>query len=210
MIYRAHVTHHIPGRVRVKMPHAKGNPEMLNRVKAAISPQPGVRSVEVNPATGSVLVRYDPELHENYQASLAEHAERTQLFEIKPPELTEADEIASKIEAEAEFLAEHSETARSVVTFVKHLNEGIKQATDNTVDLKVLLPLGLAVYTFFEVGSDAVTPLWITLGIFSFNSFIALHHSAPSVTVDDHQVIVDKEPPAKKSSNVSARARKRR
>jgi len=193
------------------MPHAKGNLEILNRVKEAISPQPGVRSVEVNPATGSVLVHYDPELHENYQTSLAEHAERTQLFELKPPELTEADEIASKIEAEAEFLAEHSETARSVVKFVKHLNEGIKQATDNTVDLKVLLPLGLAVYTFFEVGTDAVTPLWVTLGIFSFNSFIALHHQAPSVTVDDHKVVVDKEPPAKKSSkNVSARARKRR
>ena len=43
------------------------------------------------------------------------------------------------------------------------------------------LPLGLAVYSFVEIGLEASTPLWVTLGIFSFNSFLTLHAPAPNV-----------------------------
>src|SRR5437879_5091518 len=110
MSHRAHVIHHIPGRMRVKLPHAKGDHATLQRIKEAISPMPGVNEVIINPVTGSVVVHYDPDIHENFHDHFGEHAERENLFALKPPELTEADEIAAKIEAEAEFLAEHSET----------------------------------------------------------------------------------------------------
>jgi cation transport ATPase len=177
--------------MRVKLPHAKGNRALLESVKESISPLPGVRSVEVNPTTGSVLVHYDPEVHQDWPSQLAAHAEREKLFMLRPPELTEADEITAKIEAEAGFLAEHSETARTVVNLVKHVDEVIKRETNNTVDLKVLLPLGLAVYAFLEIGSDMFTPLWVTLGIFSFNSFVRLHHPVTTVHTDHHEVIFD-------------------
>lgn len=213
MAYQAQVIHHIPGRVRVRLPGARGNHALLRQIKDSLAPQPGVQRVEVNPATGSLLVHYDPDLHEDYHSRLARYGEREDLFALKPPELTEADEIANKIEAEAEYLAAHSETARAVVNFVKHLNEGVKQATSNMVDLKVLLPLGLAIYTFKEAGSGVVTPLWVTLGIFSFNSFVALHHPKPSLHVDDHEIVLDKSqppPPAKKGRSGRTTPRKRR
>jgi cation transport ATPase len=175
--------------MRVKVPHAKADPQLLLRIQQSISPLPGIEKVTVNPATGSVLVEYDPELHEDFHSQLSDHAERADLFALKPPELMEADEIAAKIEAEAEFLAAHSETARSVVNFVKRLNEGVRLATDNAVDLKVLLPLGLAAYTFFRVDTEAVTPLWVTLVIFSFNSFVNLHHPGPGVKTDEQPVV---------------------
>jgi hypothetical protein len=83
--------------------------------------------------------------------------------------------MARRIEAEAEFLSQHSETARIIVDAVKRMDVNIKWATHNTVDLKVLLPLGLAAYSVVEIGLEASTPLWVTLGIFSLNSFVSLH-----------------------------------
>ena len=192
MRHHAHVIHHIPGRVRVKLPKAKGDARLLEEIRHSIAPLHGVKRVNINAATGSVLVHYDPDVHEDFHEHLSAHAERTEMFALRPPEITEADKIAEKIEAEAEFLAEHSESARAIVNTVKHLNEHVKQATGNAVDLKVLLPLGLAVYAFFKLGSEVSTPLWVTLGIFSFNSFVRLHRPAgTSVTVDEHEIIFD-------------------
>jgi hypothetical protein len=67
-----------------------------------------------------------------------------------------------------------------MIDIVKQIDAGIKWATNNSVDLKVLLPLGLALYAFAESGTEAATPLWVTLGIFSFNSFVALHRPRPA------------------------------
>lgn len=193
MSQHAHVIHHIPGRVRVKLPQAKGNLDLLREIQDSIAPLPGVKNVTINSTTGSLLVHYDPNVHENFHEHLSAHAAQTELFALKPPELTEADEIADKIEDEAEFLSEHSEAARAIVNLVKGLNEGVKVASNNMVDLKVLLPLGLAVYAFGK-GSHIVTPLWVTLAIFSFNSFVRLHHPVTTIHADDHQVIFDNVP----------------
>ena len=46
MIQGAKVVHHIPGRLRVRLPRSQRDP---------------VRQVEINPMTGSLLVRYEPD-----------------------------------------------------------------------------------------------------------------------------------------------------
>ncbi len=103
---------------------------------------------------------------------------------------TDADELAATIEKEAEFLAAHSEVALRVVEAVRSWNREICVATDNTVDLKVLLPAGLALWAFLEHGIEAATPLWVTLAIFSFDSFISLHRSA-TLRVSTHTTAVE-------------------
>jgi hypothetical protein len=80
---------------------------------------------------------------------------------------------------EAEFLAAHSQFARSVLNETEKLDDTIKRATHNELDLKVLVPLALAIYSAFEFGAEVATPIWLTLGIFSVNSFIALHPPVP-------------------------------
>jgi cation transport ATPase len=189
MSRKAHVQHHIRGRMRVKVPAGKGNPNLLEEIRRSLTPMPGVQSVEINAVTGSVVVHYDHREHADFHQSLTEHALEQGHFELQPPHLTEIDEIAENIEKEAEFLAEHSELARTMVGAVKSFDAGLKRATNNNLDLKVLLPLGLAVYAFLEVGAEASTPLWVTLGIFSFNSFISLHPPLPGVAVHTQQVI---------------------
>jgi len=162
--------------MRIRLPHAKGDAQLLRQIQQSISPLQGVKRVEVNPVTGGAVIHYDADQHEDFHSFLAEHAAGEELFALKPPELTEADEFANKLEAEAEFLATHSETARGIVNFVKQIDAEIKKATGNNLDLKVLVPLGLAIWAFVEAEADVATPLWLTLGIFSFNSFVSLHH----------------------------------
>ncbi|MBV8842659.1 MAG: hypothetical protein JO307_07595 [Bryobacterales bacterium] len=199
---QARVAHHVRGRIRVKVPAVKGNRAALEHFRSSVSAIPGVQRVETNPTTGSFIVHYDPGRQErfeqrHFEEQLRQHATDNQLFDLIPPELSEVDELARNIEREAEFLSEHSETALHIVNGFRLLDRTLKRATDNTVDLKVLLPLGLAVYSFLEVGVDASTPMWLTLGIFSFHSFVSLHtpHRVTGHPVLAQAVAVPAAPP---------------
>lgn len=191
MIQRsARVVHHVKGRIRVKLHGAKGNRRLLESVQQSLSPVAGVRHVDVNSATGSIVVHYDETMHPDFAETLANHGESEGLFSLEPAELSEVDAISNKLQREAQFLAQHSDVAKSAVNFVSQIDQALKKATDNTVDLKVLLPLGLAIYAFLELESDITTPLWVTLGIFSFNSFVSLHHpGGHHVETDGSQTI---------------------
>jgi len=92
----------------------------------------------------------------------------------RPPS-NEIDEIARKLEDEAEFLAEHSQIARAVVDFFKDLDVRVKAASGNVIDLKIVLAIGIIGFTVLEVGASAATPVWVTLVIFSLNHFIEMH-----------------------------------
>jgi len=175
MVHGATVVHHLPGRLRVRLPRSRRDPRLLEQVRDFVQGLGGVCHVEINPVTGSILVHYRPESEEEIHRLLSQ-ASTVDAFEEAPPALTEADEMAVKIEKEAEFLAAHSEVALQMVTAVKALNREIREATGNMVDMKVLLPAGLAVWAFLKAGADVATPLWVTLAIFSFHSFVALHH----------------------------------
>jgi hypothetical protein len=135
---------------------------------------PGVYSIEVNPSTGSVIMHYDPEVHGEFHDTLNAHGRDHFELPRRAPR-TEIDEIENELEEEAEFLAEHSDVARAIVEFCKGLDREVKRATNNAVDLKVLVPLGLATYTFLEIGVEAATPLWLTLGLFALNHFVEMH-----------------------------------
>ena len=53
--------HHIPGRLRIRIPALKNNPDRIEHVKETLSLD-GTTSFDANPLTGSVTVTYDPEL----------------------------------------------------------------------------------------------------------------------------------------------------
>ncbi len=173
--HRVRTAHRTRGRIRLSVRDFKKNSKSLEDVKQAIAPMHGVCRVEVNSTTGSVTVHYDPALYGEFHDHLAARGEASGAFHLDPPVLGEGGELIQNVEAEAEFLSRHSETARTIVDYFTAFNQGVKRATDNNLDLKVLLPVGLAVYSFLEIGIETSTPLWVTLGIFSFNSFLSLH-----------------------------------
>src|SRR5215467_952870 len=81
---------------------------------------------------------------------------------IGPP-VTEIDQLARRINEEAEFLARHSQSARAVVDFFKQCDREIRAATDNYIDLKIALAVGIIGFTVLEVGTTAATPVWVLL-----------------------------------------------
>lgn len=171
---RAHIVHFTPGRIRLRLHEAKGDHRTLRRLCDTIEALPGVRDATINPTTGSILVHYDPRQHWTVSRLVGGSAVHDE-FGVDMPDLTDAGEMADKIEREAEFLAEHSEAALAVVKSVQSLDRAIREASGNTLDLKVIVPGGLAVWAFLKAGAELATPLWLSLAIFSFNSFVALH-----------------------------------
>jgi hypothetical protein len=169
--------HHTPGRVRMKFASAKGNSQLLDEFGKKFAGITGVERCEVNPITGSVVLFYDTEQHDDFHNHLRRHCEEHHGEAPRPPG-TELDEITRKIEDEAEFLAEHSHAAKTVVHICKNLDRQIKKATNNTVDLKIGLAGGIVALSLLEMGAFAATPVWLTLGVFSLNHFVELqqHH----------------------------------
>jgi Heavy metal associated domain 2 len=161
------IAHQVPGRIRMKVPSAKDNPELLEQIKQTFRVIPGIEQVTVNPATGSIVLHYDTHKHDEFCGHLHHHTGG----HYKPP-TNEIDSLADKIEQEAKYLAEHSQTAKVVVDFCKDLDKQIKVASGNVIDLKIALAAGIAGITIFEVGATAATPVWVTLSVFALNHMI--------------------------------------
>jgi hypothetical protein len=180
------IAHQVPGRVRMKIPAGKGNAELLKQIGEVFGAIPGIEEVEVNPVTGSVVLRYDTDRHDEFHGTFnkqyAAHSDNGASNGASPGQNggkrgadTDLDKLTGSIEAEAEFLASHSHSARVIVDFVKKVDREIKIATGNSVDLKILFAVGMIGFTVLEIGATAATPVWVTLAIFSVNHFIELH-----------------------------------
>jgi hypothetical protein len=170
--HKATIAHHVPGRMRLKIPSAKGNDLLFEEMRQSLAVVPGIHEIIINPATSSLTVHYAVDAHPDLHTSIDQHQEHFAV--ARTPPSTKISDMAHLVEEEAEFLAEHSHSARVVVEFCKHLDREVKKATGNSVDLKVLVPLGLAAVTFVEIGATAATPIWLTIGLFSLNHFIEL------------------------------------
>jgi hypothetical protein len=165
------IAHHVPGRIRMKIPSAKGNPDQLAAYRDTLSLIPGIQRIEVNPDTGSIVLKYDPGQHDDFHAGLHSHARQHHHQHIPG---TEIDALANKIEEEAEYLARHSAAARAVVDFCKTADRQIKLASGNMLDFKMMLALGIIGITLFEVGATAATPVWVTLTLFALHHYIEM------------------------------------
>jgi hypothetical protein len=162
------IAHQVPGRIRIKIPSGKGNPELLEQMKQTLGLIPGIEQVTINPATGSLVLHYDTDQHDEFHGHLQRHTGG----HYQPPPSNEIDALASKIQQEAEFLAENSHTARVIVDFFKQVDQQIKTGSHNTIDLKIVLAVGIASFTILEVGANAATPVWVTLAMFGLNHLI--------------------------------------
>lgn len=155
---QAHIAHHVPGRIRIRLPHAQGNRVLLKQIGESIAPRPGVHRVRVNPTAGSIVIHYDPGLLDNFRQSLAEHVKDEELFML--------DTCPQKGE---------SGVARSIDRGLKEISDTVKHSTGEAIDLKELFPFAVAAAALFFVDKTLGAPLWVSLLIFSFSSYMDLH-----------------------------------
>ena len=118
------------------------------------------------------MLRYDPDAH-HFHAGFDRHLHEHHDQRHRPP-TNEIDALATKIEQEARYLAQHSDVARAFVELCRSCDHQIKVHSHNTLDLKMLLAIGVIGVTVFEVGATAATPVWVTLALFGMNHFIEM------------------------------------
>jgi hypothetical protein len=189
MAARAHIAHHIPGRLRLRIPAARDHPELLREIKEFVAPIEGVRGVEINPSTGSVLVRYDPRQLRRAAEELADRPGAADLFSLAVPEVEDTEQLALEILRHAEFFSQNSRAAHSVVHALRILNQQVRQATGNAIDLKAMFPMIIAGYAIvFEMRRRMPSPRWLTLLVFAFDSFMRLHQLQIGA---EHAVVFD-------------------
>jgi hypothetical protein len=82
---KLHVAHQVPGRLRMKVSSAKGNPELLKQIGETFSAIPGIERVSVNPATGSVVLHYDTDRHDEFRGEFDRHYQSTIAQCCSPP-----------------------------------------------------------------------------------------------------------------------------
>lgn len=173
MALDAYVHHHLPGRLRLRVPEAKGEGDELREISAAIARAPGISDVEYNPITGSILIQYSPEQYKDLpslESSLSAPAVPIAINDSHPVNGSH----------HRGHNRGRSVAARRVDSFFRNLDHEIRVATDNEVDLKFILPFGVAVLGLLALRYSSTTPLWLTLLIFAFNSFLGLHAPTPA------------------------------
>jgi len=174
MAVDAYVHHHLPGRLRLRVPAAKDEEDELRKISSAISRTPGINQVDYNPITGSILIQYSPELYKNLrtlESGLSALAEPIALNNAHP---------ARPASQRPRHWRGRSIAARRVDSFFKQVDRDIRMATDNEVDLKFILPFVVGVLGLVTMRNSVTTPLWLTLLIFAFNSFLGLHAPSPA------------------------------
>jgi hypothetical protein len=174
MALDAYVHHHIPGRLRLRIPAAKGEPDTLRAISSAIARAPGITQVEYNPITGSILIQYSPHYYRSLRALEANLSGPAAALVLTNPHGTN-HRPSHRYRVRGRSLA-----ARRIDAFFKQLDYEIRVATDNEVDLKFILPFGVAILGLLALRYSSTTPLWLTLLIFAFNSFLGLHAPTPS------------------------------
>jgi cation transport ATPase len=181
MKVKLQIAHQVPGRIRIKVPSVRRDPELLAEIERSFGAIPGIEEVMINPVTGSVVLKYDVEEHDEIHTRFTRHfneyhADHASAHHRAPS--TEMDALANKIEEEANFLAEHSHAAAAVVDFCRHCDRQIKLGSGNTFDLKMGLCVGIVGVVVFGVGATAATPVWVALSLFGLNHFIEMRSEA--------------------------------
>ena len=166
-----HVVSSTPSRTRLRVSHKRRNPQEMARIAKALNAHPDVQDVRTNVQTGSLVVH-----HADNDNSLDEISAILQDLGIV---------LGSIADVELPLSQGKSEIAADLTSAVKDLNDRFGQTTNGVVDLRLLIPVGLATLALRELirnGWDFETAPWYVLTWYAFDSFIKLHYTAEPQT----------------------------
>jgi hypothetical protein len=164
MIPEAIVCHSTPGRFRIKVPSRKGNAAYFSNLKDHFTRFAGVKEVEANAVTGSVVL-----LHAADIKTISVFAEEQSLFRL------------IKLETATPALS------RNVVKAFRDFDKGVKRFTGNELDVPGVAFLTLLGFGIYEIGrGNFAAPAWYTAFWYSLNIFLK---SVPHATHEE-----DKQP----------------
>jgi Heavy metal associated domain 2 len=173
MALEVYIHHHLPGRLRLRVPAGKGEERELREISSAIARSPGINQVEYNPITGSVLIQYSRDHYRSLRAL------ESGLNSSGAPITVNNSHYPHYGPGHRHHVRGRSIAARRIDLFFTQLDHEIREASNNEVDLKFILPFGVGILGLLALRYSSTTPLWLTLLIFAFNSFVGLHAPMP-------------------------------
>ncbi len=150
MIPEAIVCHSTPGRFRVKVPSRKGNAAYFSNLKDHFTHLEGIKEVEANALTGSVVFTHTADLK-----AISVFAEEYSLFRL------------IKLESGTPALS------RNVVKAFSDFDKGVKRFTGNELDVPGVAFLTLLGFGIYEISrGNFAAPAWYTAFWYSLNIFL--------------------------------------
>ncbi len=153
MVPEAHISHTIPGRLRIKIPSKKGDIYFFGDMYKQLSLFEGIQRVEVNSLTGSILI-----LHSADVAHIAEFARHNGLFLMK-----EGKRYGGK----------QTYISRRISEAFQDINHKVLVSTKgfaNVPDLLVLTLIGLSIFQISR--GNFMAPAWYTALWYAMNIFL--------------------------------------
>jgi len=149
MLPDAYLSHQTSERLRLKIPSKKGDIAYFSSLRNEFSKNQGIKGVEVNPLTGSVLF-----IHNANKDSITQHAEAKSLFRL-----------VEKVE--------ESSLSSSISGAFKDLNKQVNSFTDGEIDIPGIAFLGLLAIGIFQISRGNFTaPAWYTAFWYALNIFL--------------------------------------
>ncbi len=146
----AHISHHTTGRMRIKIPSKKGDIAYLEALKEHFSGLEGIRALEVNPTTGSVLI-----VHNLDRQTIEQYATAKNLFS-----LTAANPSPAGLHPKV------SETFQD-------LNDQMKAFTSGEINVGGAAFLALLGAGIYQIGRGNLTAIpWYTAFWYALNIFL--------------------------------------
>jgi hypothetical protein len=91
MLPEAHVTHHVAGRTRLRVPSRRRNAEYFTRVREELAKRSGFERIETTPVSGSILLHHDLTLE-----VIEQYGVETELFRITAAPVAESGNVDVK------------------------------------------------------------------------------------------------------------------
>jgi len=164
------VSHHLPHRTRYRLPKRSRTKEVAQKIREKVSKVSGVKDVEINEKTGSVLINHDetpgilPEIHDAMDSVALD------LFE-------------EVLEEEGELLFPgFSIFAHMIKKRAKTVDAAISAKTNNYLDLKSLVPLvflGAGILRATKSKNVVGHVPALVLFYYAFDTYVKFHPPAP-------------------------------
>jgi hypothetical protein len=162
------VAHALPGRVRLKIPEVKDNPELARQAQEKLGRVPGIQRVEANPSTGSLMILYDVAM----LASVETLGPLGEIFGELFPEVA-LEELAAGLQE----LMEAGDAAHTTGGLLDGFTTLVNPGPSRNFNLNLLLPLTLLFLGGRSLFTSKEThfPAWYDYLWFGFSTFVMLN-----------------------------------
>ncbi len=159
----AHILSLTPGRIRIRVVLSPQQTKQLNLMILGLKNQLALEKVRINLYGGSITLFYNPKL-----VNHREIIEKLRGFGLR---------FCENSSKSLNVVPKYSKAAVTVNQVTKNLNQCLRQASNNIVDLGVLIPLSFGLLAWRQLilkGWQLETIPWYVLAWYGFDSFIKL------------------------------------